>query len=134
MENLNLNINGREYSLRQANFFETKQNFTKLLSLAKQSASMQGSQINIDIGQLISNIGSSEFESVENFILVYSSVISDGKEILFKNRAEAQMHFNKHRSDYIPLIIEGLKYHFLDLLPGSVKSLTSIADLVAVAK
>lgn len=134
MEKLQIKINGHNYILRPANFFETKQNFTNLLSLAKKSVTMQSNDLNIDIGQLFSNIGSSEFSGVESFILAYASVIDDeGKERLLKNRAEAEMHFNAHRNDYIPLIIEGLKYHFLDFLPDTLKSSTSIQSLTALA-
>ncbi|MBR8464279.1 hypothetical protein KDD93_06855 [Campylobacter sp. faydin G-24] len=123
MEALNLDINGLNYTLRQANFFETKGQFSKLLSIAKEAVKMQGANLDVDIGQIIANIGSETFNGVESFVLKYASVTDEsGREILFKNRAEAQTHFNKHRSHYIPLMIEGLKYHFLDLLPDTLKS------------
>ncbi|WP_249932563.1 phage tail assembly chaperone [Campylobacter mucosalis] len=133
MEKMVFNINGRNYSLRPANFFETKQHFTSLLSVAKKAVSMQENTLNIDIGQLVANVGGAEFSGVENFILAYASVFDDeGKERLLKSRAEAEMHFNANRNDYIPLIIEGLKYHFLDFLPDTTKSLMSMQNLVAM--
>ena len=44
---------------------------------------MQGEDVNIDVGQIIANIGSAAFSGVENFILKYASVINaEGGEIL----------------------------------------------------
>ena len=100
---------------------------------------MQGEDVNIDVGQIIANIGSAAFSGVENFILKYASVINaEGGEILLRNVSQAETHFNANRGDYAQLILEGLKYHyaqlileglkyhFLDFLPAGAKSLTGI--------
>ena len=88
---------------------------------------MQGEDVNIDVGQIIANIGSAAFSGVENFILKYTSVINaEGGEILLRNVSQAETHFNANRGDYAQLILEGLKYHFLDFLPAGAKSLTGI--------
>ncbi|MGG7074328.1 putative phage tail assembly chaperone [Campylobacter sp. 9BO] len=122
---------GLNYTLRQANFFETKGHFTAILGLAKNALKFNGDTADIDIGQLIANIGTAEFSGVENFILAYASVFdNEGKEQLLKSRSTAESHFNANRGDYIPLIIEGLKYHFLEFLPDTLKSSTSIAGLI----
>lgn len=131
MDKLNLEINGRTYTLRPANFFETKTHFTKLLGITKEAIKMQGENVDIDIGQLLANVGSPEFSGVESFILAYASVTdTEGKELLLKNRSEAETHFNAHRNDYATLIIEGLKYHFLDFLPATLMSSAGIRGLV----
>lgn len=129
MKNLEIMINSNRYILRSANFFETKTQLQGLLNLAKDAIKMQDNNIDIDIGQLLANIGNTAFLSVENFILKYASVInSENKEILLKNVSEAETHFNENRSDYAQLIFEGLKYHFLDFLPVGAKSLTGITN------
>lgn len=88
---------------------------------------MQGEDVNIDVGQIIANIGSPAFSGVESFILKYASVINaEGGEILLRNVSQAETHFNANRGDYAQLIFEGLKYHFLDFLPAGAKSLAGI--------
>ena len=84
---------------------------------------MQGEDVNIDVGQIIANIGSAAFSGVENFILKYASVINaEGGEILLRNMSQAETHFNANRGDYAQLILEGL----IDFLPAGAKSLTGI--------
>lgn len=127
MQTHELIINSNRYVLRSANFFETKTQLQSLLSLAKDAINMQGENVDIDVGQIIANVGSPAFSGVENFILKYASVINaEGGEILLKNLSGAEAHFNANRSDYAQLIFEGLKYHFLDFLPAGAKSLTGI--------
>nr|DAV06618.1 MAG TPA: tail assembly chaperone protein [Caudoviricetes sp.] len=127
MQTYELIINSNKYVLRSANFFETKAQLQNLLSLAKDAIRMQGENVDIDVGQIIANVGSPAFSGVENFILKYASTInSEGGEILLKNLSGAEAHFNTNRGDYAQLIFEGLKYHFLDFLPAGAKSLTGI--------
>nr|DAI27509.1 MAG TPA: tail assembly chaperone protein [Caudoviricetes sp.] len=127
MQTYELIINSNKYVLRSANFFETKTQLQSLLGLAKDAIKMQGEDVNIDVGQIIANIGSPAFSGVENFILKYASAINaEGGEILLKNVSQAETHFNANRGDYAQLIFEGLKYHFLDFLPAGVKSLAGI--------
>lgn len=132
MDNLEVVINGTKYTLRSANFFETKTQFQNLLSLAKEAITLKDNQVDIDIGQLLSNVGSDAFNGVENFILKYASVTNeDNRELLFKNRPDAEAHFNKHRGDYVELIFAGLKYHFLDFLPAGITSSAGMANFLA---
>ena len=127
MQTYELIIYSNKYVLRSANFFETKTQLQSLLGLAKDAIKMQGEDVNIDVGQIIANIGSPAFSGVENFILKYASAINaEGGEILLKNVSQAETHFNANRGDYAQLIFEGLKYHFLDFLPAGVKSLAGI--------
>lgn len=127
MQTYEIMINENKYVLRSANFFETKTQLQNLLGLAKDAIKMQGEDVNIDVGQIIANIGSAAFSGVENFILKYASVINtEGGEILLRNVSQAETHFNANRGDYAQLILEGLKYHFLDFLPAGAKSLTGI--------
>ena len=134
MQTYELIINSNKYVLRSANFFETKAQLQSLLSLAKDAINMQGENVDIDVGQIIANVGSPAFSGVENFILKYASAINaEGGEILLKNLSQAEAHFNANRSDYAQLIFEGLKYHFLDFLPAGVKSLTGITDYLSKA-
>ena len=127
MKTYELIINSNKYVLRSANFFETKTQLQSLLGLAKDAIKMQDEDVNIDVGQIITNIGSPAFRGVENFILNYTSAINaEGGEILLRNVNQAETHFNANRGDYAQLIFEGLKYHFLDFLPAGAKSLTGI--------
>ena len=127
MQTYELIINSNKYVLRSANFFETKTQLQSLLGLAKDAIKMQGEDVNIDVGQIIANIGSPTFNGVESFILKYASAVNaEGGEILLKNVSQAETHFNANRGDYAQLIFEGLKYHFLDFLPAGAKSLVGI--------
>lgn len=127
MQTYELIINSNKYVLRSANFFETKTQLQSLLGLAKDAIKMQGEDVNIDVGQIIANIGSPTFSGVESFILKYASVANaEGGEILLRNVSQAETHFNANRGDYAQLILEGLKYHFLDFLPAGAKSLAGI--------
>ena len=69
MQTYELIINSNKYVLRSANFFETKAQLQNLLSLAKDAIRMQGENVDIDVGQIIANVGSPAFSGVENFIL-----------------------------------------------------------------
>lgn len=101
MQTYELMINENKYVLRSANFFETKTQLQSLLGLAKDAIKMQGEDVNIDVGQIIANIGSPAFSGVESFILKYASVINaEGGEILLRNVSQAETHFNANRGDY----------------------------------
>ena len=64
MQTYELMINENKYVLRSANFFETKTQLQSLLGLAKDAIKMQGEDVNIDVGQIIANIGSPDCCSV----------------------------------------------------------------------
>ncbi|PVZ86705.1 hypothetical protein C9426_14915 [Serratia sp. S1B] len=121
------------YEYRQANFIEAKNQAMKLLGLLKGCISMQDSKVDVDIGGIVSNIGSPEMQSLEQFILKYLTVTDEsGTAILLKNADVFNQHFNAHRSHYIPLIIEGAKFHFADFLPDGVASAINMPNSVSL--
>nr|DAU89782.1 MAG TPA: tail assembly chaperone protein [Caudoviricetes sp.] len=133
MENKEFVIGTNKYIFRVAPFIETKNQATSLLALAKDSVKMVGDNLDVDIGQIIANIGNPSFQSVENFVLKYAGVVNEnGKELLFKNVADMETHFNKNRSDYVSVIFEGLKFHFFDFFPDGLKSTMNIQALGAM--
>ncbi|MDF7679105.1 putative phage tail assembly chaperone [Enterobacteriaceae bacterium ESL0689] len=121
------------YEHRQANFIEAKNQAMKLLALLKGCISMQDSKVEIDIGGIVSNIGSAEMQGVEAFIIKYVTVRDENDQPVTLNRTDVfNRHFNAHRSHYIPLIIEGIMFHFADFLPDGVASAISMPDSVTL--
>lgn len=125
--------NGITYEHRQANFVEAKNQAMKLLGLLRGCISMQDSKIEIDIGGIVSNIGSVEMQGIESFIIKYVTVRDENDQPVILSRTDVfNSHFNAHRSHYIPLIIEGAQFHFADFLPDGVASAINMPDSVTL--
>lgn len=122
------------YELQRSNFFEANKQLKVLTALAKGCFTMQGGKTGFDIGELISNIGSEEFASVESFILKHTVATDEnGNKVLFNKSEELNKFFNDHRSHYYQVIFEGLKFHFLGFLPSGLESKISTLNLAEVA-
>lgn len=134
MQSTDLTIDDVVYTFTQADFFKSNKYLKKLTALLKGCFSLEGNKSGFDIGQLASNIGSEQFTEIEKFILDYVTAIDEnGGKVLFQKPQEAGSFFNTHRSHYYQVIIEGLKFHFLDFLPSGIASKLSTTNLETVA-
>lgn len=123
------------YQFSKSNFFEANKQLKVLTALAKGCFTMQDGKTGFDIGELISNIGSEEFASVEKFILNHTTATNEnGEKVLFNKAEELNKFFNEHRSHYYQVIFEGLKFHFLGFLPSGLESKISSTNLAELAE
>ena len=127
---MELNIDNVTYELQRSNFFEANKQLKVLTALAKGCFAMKDGKTAFDIGELISNIGSDEFASVEAFILKHTVATDEnGNKVLFNKQEELNKFFNDHRSHYYQVIFEGLKFHFLGFLPSGLESKVNMLNL-----
>ncbi|MDY7522453.1 putative phage tail assembly chaperone [Photorhabdus sp. P32] len=126
-------IDNINYEHRLSNFIEAKNHALKLVGLLKGCIRLDGDKVDIDIGAIVSNIGSPEMQGIEQFILKYVTVTdADGNTVLLQKPDVFNQHFNTYRSHYFQLIIDGVKFHFADFLPGGVASVVSMPNLAAL--
>lgn len=119
-----------EYTFRQANFIEAKKQAFKLVGLAKGCFEQDNGETRFDIGQLLSNLGSQDMESVEKFVITYTEAKDiEGNPILLNKVDVFNTHFNKYRDHYLQVIFEGVKFHFLDFIPSGIASNLNIDSL-----
>lgn len=119
MESEIFEINGVSYELRKANFFEARKMGFSLLSVLKGAMGADGG---FDFGVILGNLNNKEVEDVQNFILKYAT--ADGVKLT--SSIEIEKHFNNHRDNYFPLMIEGLKYHFAGFFPNGSELVKNI--------
>ncbi|EQB4333135.1 phage tail assembly chaperone [Providencia stuartii] len=118
------------YEHRASNFIEAKNHAMKLLGMLKGCITLNGEQVGVDIGGVLANIGSSEMQDIEKFILKWVIAKNEEGEIIQLDKVDVfNKHFNTHRSHYYPLIVDGLKFHFADFLPDGVASKVSTFNL-----
>jgi len=117
-----IEIDGVSYKFMPSNFIAAKGHAAKLLSLLKGAINYKDEDFDIDIGEILSNIGSKETEATELFILNHVEVQEDGENFLIKDTSSINKHFGKHPSHYIQVIFEGAKYHFLPISPPGLWS------------
>lgn len=135
MQNTDFILDDITYTFRQADFFKTNKYLKKLTALLKGCFSLDGNKTGFDFGQLASNIGTEQFEEIEKFILNYVTAIDEnGKTVVFQKPQEISDFFNTHRSHYYQVIVEGLKFHFLDFLPSGIASKLNTANLEEIAQ
>ncbi|AWK42596.1 hypothetical protein LGZ99_21745 [Photorhabdus temperata] len=126
-------IDNINYEHRLSNFIEAKNHALKLVGLLKGCIKLAGDKVDIDVGAIVSNVGSQEMQGIEQFILKYVTVIgADGNTVLLQKPDTFNQHFNTYRSHYFQLIIDGLKFHFADFLPGGVASAVNMPNLAAL--
>lgn len=131
---MELQIDEVTYELQRSNFFEANKQLKVLTALAKGCFAMRDGKASFDIGELIANIGSDEFASVEKFILQHTvATDEEGQKVLFNKQLEAEKFFNHHRSHYYQVIFEGLKFHFLGFLPSGLESKINTLSLAKMA-
>lgn len=119
------------YEHHHSNFIEAKSQAMKLLGMLKGCITLNGEQVDIDVGGVLANIGSPEMQGVEKFILKWVvAKDSDGNAIQLDKVDVFNAHFNTHRSHYYPLIIDGVLFHFSDFLPDGVASKVNMPSLV----
>lgn len=109
-----IEINGTNYEMRKANFFEARDVAMTFLSVLNGAVSIKNGQPDINVGAMLSNLTSAEMEKVQSFILKYTVV----NGVKLSSKVEAEKHFNDHRQDYFQLMFEGVKFHFVDFLPN----------------
>lgn len=115
------------YTHRLSNFIEAKNQALKLAGLLKNGLKMQDGNMDIDIGAILTNLGSPEMRSIEEFVLKHLSVIDEnGEPVLIQDAAKFNTHFNRHRAHYFQMMFDGLKFHFADFLPAGVASVPSM--------
>lgn len=118
------------YEHRHSNFVEAMTHAKKLLAMFRGCMSLSGKTVDIDLGGVLANIGSPEMQSAEKFILKWvTAKDADGNVIQLDKVDVFNKHFNEHRSHYYPLIIEGMKFHFADFLPGGLASKVNTLNL-----
>lgn len=119
------------YEHRHSNFIEAKTHAMKLLGMLKGCIAMNGEQVDIDVGGVLANIGSTEMQGIEKFILKWViAKDADGNVIQLDKVDVFNTHFNTYRSHYYPLIVNGLVFHFADFLPDGVASKVNMSSLV----
>lgn len=131
-----IEIDDVRYVLTQGNFFESRKEAEKLMALLRGvvDVKVQGkSDFNIDIKipEILANIVSPEFQSIQDFVMKKMQVIKDGEGVPTSKPAQLEAHFNQHRSHYYKVILEGAKFHFLDFLPFGKERLQSIIKQLA---
>ena len=133
LEQQELTIGDVKYVLLQAPFFEAKRKAEKMTALLRGviDVKVQGKQdfgLDIKIPEILANITSPEFQEIQDFILKNIQVIKDGEAVKMETQNDIANHFNKHRSHYYNVILEGAKFHFLDFLPFGKELLTNIVE------
>lgn len=117
------------YHFSQGDFFKTKDNAEKLLSLAQGMFKLDlvdgKPNVDVDISAVLKNIANAECKDVQSFILNTVKVVKGGDGVLFTNQEQRGKHFNTHRSHYYQVLIAGAKFHFLDFLPSGGAFMTS---------
>lgn len=121
-----MDIDNINYSHRLSNFIEAKEHALKLVGLLKGSLKVVDGDVNVDVGSILSNIGSPEMQVIEKFIMKYMTVSENGNEIRLATDIDINNHFNKYRSHYFKIIIDGALFHFKDFLPDGLVSATNI--------
>ena len=107
------------YTFRQANFMAARTAAMSLLGILKGGIKSADGKPEVDIGAMLENLGSTQIQSVEQFILESLEVKTQaGQIILLKNMAATNEHFNKYRSHYYMLMFKGVQFHFMDFLPA----------------
>lgn len=135
MQNTDFILDDITYTFRQADFFKANKYLKKLTALLKGCFSLDGNKTGFDFGQLASNIGTEQFEEIEKFILNYVTAVDEnGKTVVFQKPQEISDFFNTHRSHYYQVIVEGLKFHFLDFLPSGIASKLNTASWEEMAQ
>lgn len=131
---MELQIESVAYEFQRSNFFEANKQLKVLTALAKGCFAMKDGKTSFDIGELIANVGSEEFATVEGFILKHLVATNEnGEKVLFNKQEELNKFFNEHRSHYYQVIFEGLKFHFLGFLPSGLESKISTLNLAEMA-
>lgn len=131
METKELMIGDVTYTYRPGNFMESKKQAMALAGLLKGAIGTKDkgngvSTFDIDIGTLAANLGSSEMQGIENFVLKYLEADTGGKKVLLRDPDKVNSHFNAYREHYFRVIFEGIKYHFFPFLPDGGEFLRSM--------
>lgn len=109
------NINGVDYEMRKAGFMKTKTLATKLLTLLNGALNFDKEmQIDINIGAIAQNLNSPEMAEIEKFVMDQTIVAGFGK---LSDSGKLDEHFEEHPDNYFLVLFEGVKFHFLPLLP-----------------
>ncbi|CAQ85194.1 MULTISPECIES: phage tail assembly chaperone [Photorhabdus] len=126
-------IDNINYEHRLSNFIEAKNHALKLVGFLKGCIKLNGDHVDIDVGAIVSNVGSQEMQGIEQFILKYVTVTdADGNTVLLQKSDDFNRHFNTYRAHYFQLIIDGLKFHFADFLPNGAASVINTSSLAAL--
>lgn len=80
----------------------------------------------MDIGSLLSNLGDPAMTRIEQIVYEHTTVSIDGKNYRLSDKVDT--HFNEHRSDMIPVLIDGIKYQFQGFFSSGVSA--SLARLL----
>ncbi len=119
-----IEIDDVRYVLTQGNFFESKREAEKLMALLRGVLDVKladkekgGFAVDIKIPEILANIAGPEFQGIQKFITDKMQVIKDGEGVSTAKPAQLEAHFNKHRSHYYQIILDGAKFHFLDFFP-----------------
>lgn len=109
------NINGVDYEMRKAGFMKTKTLATKLLTLLNGAFNIdKDMEVDINVGAIAQNLNSTEMAEIEKFVMDQTVVAGFGK---LSDPGKLDEHFEAHPDNYFLVIIEGLQFHFLPLLP-----------------
>lgn len=119
------------YEHHHSNFIEAKNQAMKLLGMLKGCITLNGEQVDIDIGGVLANIGSPEMQGVEKFIMKWVTAKDVEGNVIPLDKVDVfNAHFNTYRYHYYPLIIDGVLFHFSDFLPDGVASKVNMPSLV----
>ncbi|WP_350914694.1 phage tail assembly chaperone [Providencia huaxiensis] len=121
------------YEHRHSNFIEAKTNSMKLLGVLKGCITLQGDKVDIDVGGVLANIGSPDMQTIEKFILKWVTAKDEEGNVIQLDKVDVfNAHFNKYRSHYFALILDGIQFHFADFLPAGVASKVNMPNLAAL--
>jgi len=136
METKELIIEDVTYIFRKGNFKPTKKVGIPLVTLLKGvfnlTVDVKGKNFdfvgNVDPFAGIDLLDSPVMERAEKFIIDHLEVRVDGKAMLLRDDEEmVESHFRRYSNHYYTLVGEGIKFHFLDLLPAGLASLKNIS-------
>jgi hypothetical protein len=74
----------------------------------------------LDIGSLLGNLGDPAMERIEKIVYEHTTVSKEGKSYRLSDKVDT--HFNEHRGDMIPVLIEGIKYQFQGFFSNGVSA------------
>lgn len=108
------------YEHTRAGFLEKKKHSAALLNLLKNGVKIQGERVTVELCNI--EINSPQMENVEKFILKHTTATDEaGNAIPLKKDSDIDEHFGAFSNHYYVLMLDGLKFHFSDMIPESVR-------------
>lgn len=116
-----MELDNIRYEHQKGRFLETQKHSITLLNILKNGVRINDGQATVDLESI--NIGSPQMANIEKFILKHVvATDANGKSFTLKKEADIESYFDTRRSHYYAVVIDGLKFHFVDFIPASFAS------------